>query len=43
MASLLAQGINRGLVTGGGCAIYQGIRGITAFPEVAMALDSLAD
>ena len=28
---------------GGGCAIYQGIRGITAFPDVAMPLDWLAD
>ena len=36
-------GVNRVLVTGGGCAIYQGIRGITAFPDVGMALDSLAD
>ena len=29
IASLLAQGINRVLVTGVRCAIYQGIRGIT--------------
>ena len=35
-------GINRVLVTGGCCAIYQGIRGITVFPDVAMALDALA-
>ena len=42
IASLLAQGINRVLVTGVRCAIYQGIRGITAFLDVAMALDWLA-
>jgi hypothetical protein len=35
-------GINRVLVTGGGCAIYQGIRGITDFLDVAMALDWLS-
>ena len=43
IASLLAQGINRVLVTGVRCAIYQGIRGITAFPDGAMPLDWLAD
>ena len=35
-------GLNRVLLTGGGCAIYQGIGGITDFLDVAMALDWLA-